>query len=383
MKSLFVCLFAALFAVNASACQFKQISFTTNFSGGNLSKCHQVDANSYVLYLAPENLPINDSPWYAFQVKAKESMKVNISLKTIKGKHNRYPPKASDDGVNWQPIKHKFAKNKLKFSLNVSEQALWVAGQEVINNAFYLNWGQKLATKANAKHDVIGWSVQERPLYMIEHKAPQSKKWLVILGRMHPPEVTGALALLSFSETLFSDSNQAKQFREKFNILLVPNINPDGVYLGNWRHNANGKDLNRQWNSFDQPEVKAVDDYLTKLVKQGGKIKFAVDFHSTHKDIFYTMPTDYGVMQPYFVENWLNGVDKLYPNFNVIQKPGNNPDLGVFKQYIADKYNVHAITYEIGDNTDRGFIHHLAVDAAKELMSQLEKPEQYHNGLAN
>jgi len=55
----------------------------------------------------------------------------------------------------------------------------------------------------------------------------------------------------------------------------------------------------------------------------------------------------------------------------VIQKPGNNPGKGVFKQYFTDKYKAHAITYEMGDNTDRKFINTLAVSAANTLMTTL------------
>ncbi len=152
---------------------------------------------------------------------------------------------------------------------------------------------------------------------------------------------------------------------------MIPNINPDGVYAGNWRSNANGLDLNRDWNDFSQIETSLINNYLQKLVKQGQKIKFAVDFHSTKHDIFYTMPVDYGVEESYFVRHWLGDLDRQMPNFNVVIKPGNNPDLGVSKQYFSDTYGVHAITYEMGDNTDRSEIKRIAFNSANLLMANM------------
>jgi len=188
-----------------------------------------------------------------------------------------------------------------------------------------------------------------------------------VLGRMHPPELTGALALFPFVENLIAD----QAFRERFNVLVIPNLNPDGVAMGNWRHNANGIDLNRDWKQFKQVESRLVRDKLNAITHAGDKIVFALDFHSTHKDIFYTMPSSYGLNPPHFVENWLGALEKSAAPFVVRQQPGNNPDKGVFKQYIADTFKVHAITYEMGDNTDRAVIDDIAKQASRTLMDTL------------
>lgn len=63
-------------------------------------------------------------------------------------------------------------------------------------------------------------------------------------------------------------------------------MNPDGVYHGNWRLTAAGIDMNRDWKNLTLPETQAMANYLKKLVKDGGKIEFAIDFHSTRKMCF-------------------------------------------------------------------------------------------------
>ena len=362
----------------ATACNVGDVQLLADFPTSRMDVCERVGENEFSITLKPENTPINSSPWYAFKAVAKQPAEIKVTM-LVEGDKHRYLPKSSTDLSNWSLIK--FADNeKLRsFSLDLTTEPTYIAGQEIIDNQYYIDWSKELEAQHGLIYDVVGESVQGRPIYKQESKTADNNKWLVVLGRMHPPELTGALALFPFVETLLSDSDVAKQFRSEYNIFIAPNINPDGVELGNWRHNVNGVDLNRDWNKFKQPEVIAIDSYLKQLVADGAKMSMAIDFHSTHRDIFYTMPNDYGVAQRYLVNNWLNSLDKQHPDFKVIQKPGNNPDLGVFKQYFADNFNVHAITYEMGDNTDRAFIKELAADAANELMRTMMKDNEELN----
>ncbi|MFT4927348.1 MAG: N-acyl-D-amino-acid deacylase [Phenylobacterium sp.] len=355
--------------VQQLTCSFEQVTFDRNFAGGRLDGCQQLGENRYLLTLKPENTPINDSAWYGFKVTSSSPMRIEVVMK-VQGSKHRYPPKVSRNGLDWQLQKHLIDDQELRFKLDVDHQPTWISAQALLLSQQYYHWGKKLADQQKVKQSIVGWSVQQRPLFKFETQG-QGTEWLVILGRQHPPEVTGAMALMPFTETLLSDSALAQQFRQRFNLLVVPNVNPDGVYLGNWRHNANGVDLNRDWKDFNQPEVAAINDALSTLVSQGQHLSMAVDFHSTHKDIFYTMPADYGVENPTLVEDWLNALDQAHPDFAVVQRPGNNPGKGVFKQYFADQFKAHAITYEMGDNSKLDFIDKVAVSAANTLMKTM------------
>ncbi|MBQ4852100.1 M14 family metallopeptidase [Pseudoalteromonas sp. MMG012] len=362
---------------HAQTCQFSQVKFDHNFPMGRLDRCEQLSKNTYKLTLIPENEPINNSPWYAFNVSSVSAHTIHIEIH-VEGGTNRYLPKMKVDVHNaptqWQPLPVRHDNKVMKFDLNITDKPTYIAGQEIITNANYDTWLEKVSQNSAAKVMTIGNSVAKRPIKAIV-QSNNSKQWVVILGRQHPPEITGALALFPFTDTLLANTEHAQHFRSQYNILVIPNVNPDGVALGNWRHNANGVDLNRDWKTFKQPETQAVHHYLTQLVKQGHKIAYAIDFHSTRKDIFYTMPHNYQVTNPLLTQQWLDKLAHALPDFNVIQKPGNNPDRGVFKQYIADTYRVHAVTYEMGDNTDRDRINVIARTAANTLMSTLLNTE--------
>lgn len=354
---------------NAQACNQGDIKLTADFAAARMDSCKKVGPNKYLITLKPENTPINSSPWYAFKIQAKQATTIKITM-VVKGDNHRYLPKFSHNMKTWKLQPYKINGKRLTMNINVSKEALYIAGQEIINNQYYVDWAKSLQNDTKVSHDILGQSTQGRPIYKIESKS-KSKEWLVVLGRQHPPEITGALALFPFVETLLADNALAKQFRDKYNVLVIPNINPDGVFMGNWRHNANGLDLNRDWIKFSQVETQHINNYLQSLVAKEQKIKFAIDFHSTQHDVFYTMPVNYGVEDAYFVKHWLGRLDKAMPNFDVIQKPGNKPNNGVSKQYFADKYNVHAITYEMGDETNRDNIKIIAKNASTLLMKTM------------
>ena len=352
---------------HSQSCNNGKVKLTSDFAAGRMDECKRTGENEYLITLVPENTPINSSPWYAFKIQAEQNTEIIITMK-VRGDKHRYPPKISRDGKSWQLQDYQLKGERLIMKVKASPQPVTISAQEIINNQYYVDWAEELTAQSVFTQSILGLSTQGRPIYKIESRDESTNEWVVILGRQHPPEVTGALALFPFVETLLSDSELSKYFLRKYNVLVIPNINPDGVHAGNWRSNANGMDLNRDWNDFSQIETQLINDYLQGLVAQGQKIKFAVDFHSTKNDIFYTMPVDYGVESSYFVRHWLGELDRQMPNFNVVLRPGNNPDLGVSKQYFSDQFGVHAITYEMGDNTDRTKIKRIAFKSANILM---------------
>src|SRR5690606_25936602 len=138
--------------------------------------------------------------------------------------------------------------------------------------------------------------------------------------RQHPPEVTGHYALEAFVERLLGRDTAASHFREKFHVYVIPLLNPDGVDEGFWRHNHGGVDLNRDWAAFNQPESRAVRDYLASQLTGDHQLYFAIDFHSTHDDIYYTVDPNRAGNLPGFVPRWLAAITAAIPGYDPIVK---------------------------------------------------------------
>jgi hypothetical protein len=369
------------FSASTQACEFKNVHFKTDFEAGKIDECKQLTENHFELLTKPENRPINPSPWYAFKVinKSTENQQISMVIKADKA-NPRYLPKVSIDGKQWQALPFDIIDNAIHVSIQLQQHDLFIAGQEVIDNAFYAQWNQSLAKQSGFELQLLGLSTEGRRIEALVHSKPENKEWFLIVGRQHPPEITGALALLSFVEELASHQQLNADFLARFNVMIIPNLNPDGVAEGNWRHNTKGTDLNRDWGTFTQVETQQVQTWLNKTLIEQQNLVFALDFHSTQQDIFYTMPSDYTVAPSTFSEDWLKQLkDATVSSFTVRPKPGSSPNRGIFKQYLADEYNIHSITYEVGDNTNRELIKHVAQAAAKTLMQKMLSvtPQQF------
>jgi hypothetical protein len=376
-----------LSAALLDGCEFTDVSFKADFETARLHACEALEDGSYLLSTDAENRPINPSPWYAFtvnpnktqvgkQVARQVAKQVTITIAAIKAKARSLPKRQMPIG-RWKSLDFEVTQAGMKFSVELSDTPLKIAGQPIINNSDYDNWTIDFANTGSFEKIEIGKSTQGRPIHALVTQKANNHEWLVLIGRQHPPELTGAMAMLTFASSINNSPQNNNEllndFYNRFNVLIVPNVNPDGVAIGNWRHNTKGADLNRDWGKFEQLETTVVNAYMESLLlpklNQQPKLVFALDFHSTQQDIFYTMPNDYSVAPANFADNWLKQVKaNTVSSFVVRNRPGTSPGMGVFKQFIADTYNVHAVTYEMGDNTPKALIDHVAQASADELV---------------
>ncbi|UTW44656.1 hypothetical protein KFE80_09645 [bacterium SCSIO 12696] len=360
----------------APTCGFGDLRIDSDFPMGRVSECSQIGKNEYSISVKPENRPINHSAWYAFKVYAAKKRTIRIYLNYDHSPH-RYPPKMSRDGRNWELLPEKnqqllYDNKTLKLTLKVGPEPLWISGQEIISNQDHINWADNVAARGLMQKTLLGESAEGRPIYKLESNTAERPGYVAIVGRQHPPEVTGALALMPFVEEVMGDSELARQFRDKFNVLVVPNLNPDGVEHGHWRHGTGGIDLNRDWGPFTQPETQLMRDELARFKgEDGDSLYLFLDFHSTYENIFYTQPDDKKNFPQGFTKAWLEALLKRIPGFTMKRNPGHNPGLPTSRNYMHENFGVTAITYEMADKTDREEIKIIAERAAQEMMKLL------------
>lgn len=359
--------------VAADACRFESVHFMRDFPGARLNDCIQLGERQFQLHIEPAFEPVNPSAWYAFQVHSDTEQTLDITLTASAG-FARYQPKISHDGLAWQELAYSADAADMHFSLTAGPQRQTVAAQPLLVGGHYEQWLDQQSRVAGAQLLQLGTSELGRPLMALELRPTldaTTKPWLLLIGRQHPPEVTGAMAFFAFADRVLADDDLAQGFRERFNILMVPNVNPDGVALGHWRHNSNGIDLNRDWHAQSQAETRTVARALAQRLATPQQLAFALDFHSTNRNVYYSMPSDMGLDNPLLTTDWLTEMARRLPDYLIDEVPGNNPGGGVFKQYIADTYGTHAVTYEVGDNTDPEEIAVTARTAAAVLMEML------------
>jgi predicted deacylase len=369
-----------LFASNITTnkeCSTDTVKIDFNFSGsGNLS-CEVIKSDYIKIFINPElDDSINPSPWFAFR-KSEHSKSIKLAL-DYKNYHHRYHPKISIDKKSWNKIDEanisKIENGKvIVIDFSPSSQKNYVASQELITNFWYNKWYNELENSGRVRREVIGFSVLKNPIPMFFVEKNINNPYILILGRQHPPEVTGAFAMRGFINQLLNKNSLSDSFLKNYNILFVPLMNPDGVMNGYWRYNENKKDLNRDWGIFIQPETDAVNKKLTELKNK--KLALFIDFHSTFKNLFYISDIAEESPMKNFLEDWLLGSRKSLSEANYKYEIINslNKDNGVSKNYIYNKYKIPSVTYEVSDNEDRDVIQQSSSILAINLMELLLK----------
>ncbi|MCL4190346.1 MAG: succinylglutamate desuccinylase/aspartoacylase family protein [Thermoguttaceae bacterium] len=377
---------------------FPGISFDRDFAGAKLDACRQAETSpvvggqadagpaentesspsipEYIAISRAENTPINDSAWYAFKIVADAPRRITVALRYEGGSH-RYAPKISRDGQQWTPLPAAACevspdRSQARLQLDVGPEPLWVAAQELITRDDIAAWSEQIAAQTEGHRTPIGQSREGRPIFKLEIGNQEAAEAVFIIGRQHPPEVTGTLGLMRFIETIAGNDRLARQFRQRFLTTVVPLVNPDGVERGYWRHSTGGIDLNRDWDEFSQPETRAVRDAMLDYQAAGSpQLRLFLDFHSTHHDVFYTSPED-DTPGEGFTSQWLGAIGDRFPDYQVRRE---ETPLASSKptsmRWVYRTFDVPSITYEWGDGTPREQIARLARGAAEEMMRLL------------
>ena len=160
----------------------------------------------------------------------------------------------------------------------------WEATSDVVWFAYFAPYSMDrhydLIANAAAQEGVrlrqLGTTLEGRPIDCLEMGEGDKKVWLY--ARQHPGEsmaewwMEGALDMLTDPQ-----DPHARLLLQKCRFYIVPNMNPDGSFLGHLRTNSIGVNLNREWDNPTKeksPEVLCVRNAMDE-----SGVDFAMDVH--------------------------------------------------------------------------------------------------------
>lgn len=352
------------------------IVFNNDFDGARLNGVTQQNDSTYRLNITPENIPINNSAYYAFEIKSTRAQNIYLQFDYPPPYTHRYVPKINR-GNGWEIAKDEWIdtlEGRTRLKLAAVKGSTIVTAQELQTSGHVAQWVEEQMTK-NAMIDFksIGESTLGRPLWVMDIHQGKSKgkPVIVFFTRQHPPEVTGYLAFKAFMEELLGKTDLSNDFFAQYHVLAFPLVNPDGVDLGHWRHNAGGVDTNRDWGRYRQPEIKTIVKYIDKTLKKDKtNLVLGLDFHSTWYDVFYTNKERQATPFPNFLDEWFKTLESSIPYYKVNEKASNSTQ-PVSKGWLLYGHKAVGVTYEIGDKTPRDSIQLIGQTSAKALMEIL------------
>ena len=359
------------------------VYLSNDFEGARLNDAKQINDTLLAITILPENEPINPSPWYAFKIWSENPQSFWIKFTYSEKGFHRYYPKISQDGYHYSnadsadfvlPLVAAGRPTEAYLKVESSTDTLWIAAQDLVGTQHVTDWKADLLKLDFVEKIEIGKSTNGRTLEVLKIGNADDQKMLMVISMQHPPEVPGYLAMKAFVETICENSPEARKFRSKYNLYLMPQMNPDGVANGHWRHNAGGIDTNRDWVNFNQPETQALSAFMEKKVADtGGKFIFAADFHATWEDIFYTINEDLEGNFPGLIPKLIKRSSKRIPCYDPNIRPTETNERSVTSNsYFFFVHGAESMTFEVGDNTPRELIQKKGEFTARELMRLLK-----------
>lgn len=350
------------------------LTFSRDLEAARLSAVRRLAADYYELIVRPEKNPINPSAWYGFQIRAEQPKSVALELRYENGSHRYWPKLSRDGGVSWTPAdpsRVSIDDGRLQLNLELDRRPVRVFAQPPLGPGDLGAWMADHVSKRGVETMTVGRSAHGRPLGAFAFgKQGNGAPLLILVGRQHPPETTGSHAMMAFVDTLLSDQPLAASFRERVRTIVFPMANPDGVVQGNWRGNANRVDLNRDWGPFLEPETRAIRDRIGHLVEiEGARPLFAIDFHSTFRDVLYTVQEDPSREPGGVLRRWIDGLMLFHAGR--LEEQAFSASTAVFKNWVFNSYGISGVTYEVSDTTPPETLQQIAQRAAGLLMRLL------------
>lgn len=354
-------------------CSTRSASIRFDFDTAPRHACAILGERKFAILVTPEHAPpINPSPWYAFRYAASGTKGISIRLDYLGARH-RYSPKLIR-GESIAPVPVEVAENGASAWAELPAGEGLVAAQELFDGARHDRSLDRLAALPQAERLELGRSFDGRPISAVRFGDPAAPSLVLLLGRQHPPEVTGAIAMEAFVDELAAQVKAGRIADGRIQFLFVPLLNPDGVARGHWRSSRGAKDLNRDWGEFSQPETRTVKAWLEALPQTVRPIAM-LDFHSTRENLFYVQgESEAGDREEEFLAGWLAGRETAIPGYPFsVERRDANPGAGTAKNWFHQTYGIPAYTYEVGDETDREAIRRSAITLARTYLDPLEQ----------
>lgn len=323
--------------------RFGGVCFSSNFDSGNLSKVERIVGKEFdfKIWTAPDNMGTTyqskHCAWFHFQVSGISSGVIlrihlaNTGSHAALYKHDMRPVfRSNSTNQKWARIKNsvKFLRNddgstaQLIFEhlIDVEEDKLFFAFTYPYSYSMLQN---DLAICDNHKNDfenidsiicyreILTYSCDNRRIDLITITSPEgnncnrhepllsglfptnnantrpvsfpNKKLVFISARVHPGEVPAQHTWKGIFNLLMDKNDlRAKELRRRYVFLMIPMLNPDGVFRGHFRMDQHGQNLNRYYHNPDcslQPAIfgaKSLLDYYSQL----GTLSCYIDMHA-------------------------------------------------------------------------------------------------------
>ncbi|XP_074762348.1 cytosolic carboxypeptidase 6 isoform X2 [Athene noctua] len=283
--------------------------FDACFESGNLGRVDHITEFEYDLFIRPDTCNPRFRVWFNFTVEnVKESQRIIFNVVNFSKTKSLYrdgmaPMVKSTSRPKWQRIPSKnvyyyrcpdHKKNyvmSFAFCFDREDdtyQFAYCYPYTYTRLQHYLDNLQRRNMDYFCR-ELLGLSVK-RQLDLLTITSPENlrpgaeQKVVFITARVHPGETPSSFVCQGIIDFLVSQHPIAKVLRDHLVFKIAPMLNPDGVYLGNYRCSLMGFDLNRHWanpSPWAHPTLHGVKQLIIEMYNNPKiNLEFYIDIHA-------------------------------------------------------------------------------------------------------
>ncbi|XP_053326203.1 cytosolic carboxypeptidase 6 [Spea bombifrons] len=286
------------------------LMFDACFESGNLGRVDYISDFEYDLFIRPDTCNPRFRVWFNFTVEnVKESQRIIFNIVNFSKTKSLYrdgmaPVVKSTSRPKWQrlPAKNVYyyrcpdhRKNyvmSFAFCFDREEdtyQFAYCYPYTYTRLQHYLDSLDRQGLEY-VQRELLALSVQQRRLDLLTITNPKNlesgveQRVVFITSRVHPGETPSSFVCQGIMDFLVGGHPIAKHLRDHFVFKIAPMLNPDGVYLGNYRCSLMGFDLNRHWQDpspWAHPTLYGVKNLIVGMhSNQKTSLEFYIDIHA-------------------------------------------------------------------------------------------------------
>ena len=336
------------------------LKISTQFDGGNIEIVDISDPANIQLKLPKDNAA-EFRQWFYFRVQGVAYQ--NLGINFINVKESAYPEGWEDyaamcsyDRLNWFRVPTDYENGILSINHTPLANSVYYAYFEPYSYEQHLNLLGNSQSSGLCQIDDLGSTLQGRDINLLtigNQAASDLKIW--IIARQHPGETMAEWFVEGLLGRLLDDQDPtSRALLDCATFYIVPNMNPDGSFLGNLRTNAAGANLNREW--LDPSLDRSPEVYYVREKMQETGVDLFLDIHGDESIPYVFLSGNEGIpsfntrlaqLQQQFVQAFLAASPDFQNKYGYEKDEPGQADLSIATAYVGETFNCLAYTLEM------------------------------------
>ena len=255
----------------------------------------------------------------------------------------------SHDGKNWTAIPTKLtADNRLIIQVHMDTSQLYVASLEPYRISDLEKLLHEIKNNPFVQIETIGKTCEGHSLEIIRVGNVNAPHRVFLRARAHGFETAGNWIVQGLIKSLLHDTSPA--YLQQYCLYILPMANKDAVARGRTRFNAQGMDLNRNWDKIADstvcPENYAMEKWLKRMIAQNKKPDLAIDLHNDREGNLHPSHPNTNFEQYISHVRRFESLLYKYTWFTEGSKGGDFRNPGTIGEGLAERYGIDAFIFE-------------------------------------